>query len=216
VSTLANQHQDHSHEQVELGWRALLLLLWGVMELSFGYRWLDPLVVANGYHDLFDVVFVLVVMFGAYSRALFKRWHPARCNIGPMVIIAMTFLMMASMTLEVVDRSHGDQPKSWLSVIILVVSAALILNLYAGASAGSNVWSQILTLHFAVDVLGSLLAALIALLDLGWNLTMPRKVAALAILVLALWAGLKIAHKAWRLIHPEQNCDYLPDSGAQG
>lgn len=196
---------DHAHDH-SLGWRSLLLLLWAVIEISYAAGRSD-LVLANGYHDLFDVAFAMVVIYGANSREMFPQWrHVLRCNLGPIVIIGMTLSALVLAVMEVTRPHEGSGDDSLWGVLLLAVSAGLSYNLVLGGRGGRGVWSNILTWHFALDVGGSSIGAVVAFVQLYRDADTAANLTALLILALAGMIGLRIIRFALPLIHLERNC----------
>lgn len=199
----AHDH-DHDHDH-GLGLGALLLLLWAIIELGYA-RGRSDLVTANAYHDLFDVAFTGAVAYGSYSRELFPQLrHVLRCNLGPIIIILMTLAGLWFAVGEV-TRPHGSESEGLWPVILLAVSAALSYNLMREGGRGSGALSNILTWHFATDVGGSSLGALVALVQIFREIDAAANAAAMLILGLACFIGLRIIKAAVPLIHLERNC----------
>lgn len=205
-SPAAGQRHAHSHK---LGWSGGLLFAIALVEWIYANRAKDALVLTNAYHDLFDVAFVAVIVYGEHSRQWFKRWHPLRCNLGPLMIIAITAGALAWMYAEFRDHAGDRATPSAMAVVLLVISAAASLNLALEGHRQSGVLSEMLTLHFAEDVLGSLAAGGIAAADLIWQLQTERFWVAIGLAALTMAVAARIVVKASRLIHVRQAC--VPD-----
>ncbi|HSH31898.1 MAG TPA: hypothetical protein VK963_04505 [Candidatus Saccharimonadales bacterium] len=199
------------HNHSSLSWRGGLLLAVALIELVYAASAQDALVLANGYHDLFDVGFVAVIVYGGVSRQWFKHWHPLRCNLGPVMIITLTVLALGLLYTEFRDHAVSQPTPNLISAVLLVASAVASFNLAREGHRQSGVLSEILTLHFAEDVLGSLVAAGIAASDLVWELQTERGWVAIGLFALTAVVAVQIVLKASGLIHLQEACSPDPD-----
>lgn len=194
---------DHRHSH-GVGWPTLVLLVVAAIQVfAYALPFGDSLVKANGYHDFFDVVFLLVLIVAARENSL--RWHVLRHNAGPFAVGLVATLSFFLILIELRGDSHHE-PKNLASVVLLLVSAAASYNVLAAEMSDKTGIQRIKSLHFTLDVGGSLVAACVAAVDLVRDIGQLRIISTWGLALLVAVVVIFIWREVLEMLHYQSNC----------